>query len=168
MPLPGNRLVAITDADPHAQFFNIKIHSNLQSFTIEPSFRISLHSSPTSSVSRVYTSCSFSYIITSCKDSFDALQIPHKLKAPPIVKRFHRDDVEDDCLSLGLLLVVGLRKDRSMDFTTYDSRRGSIQVESYAQIRIFPGNGFMRFVACDEGSGRIVMCNHRMHFLLEI
>ncbi len=168
MPLPGNRLVAITGSDPHAQFFNIKIHNNLQSFTIEPSFCVSLHTSPTSSVSRVYTSYSFSYIITTCKDSFDALQIPHEMETPPIVKRFRRDGVEDDYLSLGLSLMVGLRRDRLMDFTTYDLRREQIQMESYAQIRIFLGNGFMRFVACDEGSGRIVMRSHRMYFLLEI
>ncbi len=168
MPLPGNRLVAITDSDPHAQFFNIKIHSNSQSFTIEPSFCVSLHSGPTSSVSRVYTSCSFSYVITSCKDSLDALQIPHELETPPIVKRFHRDDVEDRYLSLGLSLMVGLRRDRSMDFTTYDLRREQVREESHARIRICPGNGFMRFVACDEGSGRIVMRSHRMYFLLEI
>lgn len=127
--------------------------------TLEPSHRLEFlpTTSFLSQFSRIYTTDRFSSVIGTRAGSIDVIQVPHDIKELPSLRSFPIDDVQVRSQSLQLELVVQVRHDYSMDFITYDLNGKINEVESQICIGPFPEVKFLRMVACDEASGRLIL-----------
>lgn len=136
---------------------------------LEPSFRVAYDLAPIlSNVSRVYVKDNFSYIITSSAGSVNAICIPHDITIEPSVKSFPVTNIPAYSRHLEFSLMVRLRADSSMDFITYRFDEESDVVYSEVHLGGTQGVRYVKLVACDEASGRLILSTNNDDILLAL
>lgn len=138
------------------------------------SHRLGFSPSPTTllpQLSRVYITNQFSYIIATRSGDVDLIEIPHGgghtgfTTHNPSIRRFQIEIIKTRSKSVELGLLVRVRTDFSLDCTTFDFLNRGTEI-SRTCVGPFPGVQFLSIVACDEMSGRLILCRGRGDYVL--